>query len=86
VCMQISMDAMRLFLSVHAMPLRVLRTRQGIASVELFVRIDTHPELDFGGIVVTGESEESVRQVAEDIENSGWSEYQANGRFTAGEK
>lgn len=79
-CMQISVDAMRLFLSFNAMQLRALRRRQGITSIEVFVRVDGIPDTIFCGIVITGESDDSVRRVAEDIEDSGWSHYQANGR------
>lgn len=82
--MQISLDAMRLFLSVNAMPLRVLRRRQGITSVEMIMRIDALPDVVFCGIVITGDSEDSVMRAAEDIEDSGWSDYQANGREVYG--
>lgn len=75
-CMQISMDAMHLFLSVYAMQLRALRRRGGITRVDMNVTVDACPEVVFCSIVITGESEDSVRRVVEDIEDSGWSDYQ----------
>lgn len=74
-CMQISMDAMRLFLSVNAMPLRALRRRGGILSVDMFTHVDGSPEVVFCGIVITGESDDAVRRVVEDLEASGWHNY-----------